>query len=329
MARIIAAAGSSHASTFLDPSEWETFRNRVRTAYERRYNEVPPERVEVEGETADTNRARYGRIREGLDFLKARIEELKPDTLILIGDDQNENYRDDNLPQFAIYTGDELISNDRQTNTQVRFHCDAALARHLMSSCVEDGFDLASSRRFPDEALISHAHTQVLADLDPQGRLPIVPVFVNAINVPAPSPKRCYAFGQALRHAIEAFPEDRRVMLYASGGWSHFTAGFPWPSYDGPATLGAIAEDFDHQLFRWMESGQMDQLSTLSTADLRDNGGVEMRQWIVLLGAVGNRPADRLVYEPFYRAVLAMAVGYWDLTKAGSESTPSLVGGRV
>jgi len=38
---------------------------------------------------------------------------------VLIGDDQNENYRDD-LPQFAIYTGGDLIANDRQTETQVR-----------------------------------------------------------------------------------------------------------------------------------------------------------------------------------------------------------------
>jgi hypothetical protein len=329
MGRIVAAAGSSHASTFLDPGEWETFRNRVRTAYERRYSEVPPERTEVAEETVDSNRARYARIRAGLDLVKARIEELKPDTLVLIGDDQNENYRDDNLPQFAVYTGDEVVSNDRQSNTQVRYRCDAALARHLMTACVEDGFDLASSRRFPDEALISHAHTQVLADLDPEGRLHVLPVFVNAINVPAPSPARCYAFGQALRRALESVPEDRRVMLYASGGWSHFTAGFPWPSYDGPATLGAIAEDFDHQLFRWMESGQTDQLNTLTTADLRDNGGVEMRQWIVLLGAVGNEKPDHLVYEPFYRAVLAMAVGYWDLSRAGSDAAPLLAGGRA
>jgi hypothetical protein len=324
MARVIAAAGSSHASTFLAPTEWESFRARVRGAYERRYQKLPPERPEVAKEVLASNLARYRRIRQSLDFLRARIAELRPDVLLLIGDDQNENYREDNLPQFAVYTGDDLIANDRQTGTQVRYRCDAPLARHLLMHCVDAGFDLASSRTFPEDALISHAHTQVLADLDGQGSLSVVPVFVNAINVPAPTPQRCYAFGQALLRAIESYPEDTRVVLYASGGWSHFTAGFPWRSYTGLATLGAIAEDFDHQLFGWIERGQGSRMAALTSADLRDNGGVEMRQWIVLLGAVGDRAADSLVYEPFYRAVLAMAVGYWDLEQP--EASEALAG---
>jgi len=186
-----------------------------------------------------------------------------------------------------------------------------------MVSCVEDGIDVASSRAFPDDMLLSHAHTQVLADLDPEGLVPVVPVFVNAINVPAPTPRRCYEFGQALRKAIESYPTNARVVLYASGGWSHFTAGFPWPSYDGPATIGAIAEDFDKQLFQWMERGEGSALADLTSTDLRDNGGVEMRQWIVLQGALGDAKPTSLVYEPFYRAVLAMAVARWDLEPAG------------
>ena len=60
-------------------------------------------------------------------------------------------------------------------------------------------------------------------------------------------------------------------------------------------------------------------LSGLISADLRDNGGVEMRQWIVLQGALGSHKPESLVYEPFYRAVLAMAVAYWDLQ--GSPAT--------
>src|SRR5690349_15087709 len=124
MARVVAAFGSSHASTFLDPTHWEEFRQRVRGSYERRYATVPPERPEVERETAEANRDRYGRVRHELDRVRDRLRAIQPDALILIGDDQNENYRDD-LPQFAIYTGNELIANDRQTETQVRHRCDA------------------------------------------------------------------------------------------------------------------------------------------------------------------------------------------------------------
>jgi len=36
MARVVAAFGSSHASAYLDPEHWETFRARVRGSYQRR-----------------------------------------------------------------------------------------------------------------------------------------------------------------------------------------------------------------------------------------------------------------------------------------------------
>ena len=54
MARVVAAFGSSHASTYLDPEHWETFRQRVRGSYERRYVTVPPERPEIERETVES-----------------------------------------------------------------------------------------------------------------------------------------------------------------------------------------------------------------------------------------------------------------------------------
>ena len=85
------------------------------------------------------------------------------------------------------------------------------------------------------------------------------------------------------------------------------------PTAGVPATLGAISEKFDQQLFQWMEKGRGAELAGLTSADLRDHGGVEMRQWIVLQGALGSHKPESLVYEPFYRAVLAMAVAYWDL----------------
>ena len=50
-----------------------------------------------------------------------------------------------------------------------------------------------------------------------------------------------------------------------------------------------------------------------SEKDLIQNGEIELRQWITLMGIVGSAKPEFLVYEPFYRGVLGMAVGYWDL----------------
>src|SRR5438105_2069791 len=114
MARIIAGLGSSHASTFLDPSEWETFRGRVRASYVNRYHDEPAEQAGINNETLASNQARYAHIAEGLGQLRSQFEALSPDVLIVIGDDQNENYTDANLPQFAIYTGASFVNRDRQ-----------------------------------------------------------------------------------------------------------------------------------------------------------------------------------------------------------------------
>ncbi len=292
MGRIVAGLASSHALALLEPDEWETRRGMTRANYQRRYSEVPPERPEIEGETLDSNRERHKRLHGALSHLRQRLAELRPDTLVLIGDDQDENFRPDNLPQFAIYTGDSVAVADREghgadadpANHPKPYPCDATLSRAILDGMVEEGFDLASSRKM--DRLRSHAHVQVLRYMDLQ--VPIVPIFVNAIHVPAPTPARCYAFGEALRRVIEAQPDSKRVAIYASGGLSHYTAGFPWPDYQGPATLGYIDVDFDKRAVDWMATGQGSQLRTLTSKDVLNSGNIEMRQWIVLMGAMGD-----------------------------------------
>src|SRR5207237_1364495 len=50
----------------------------------------------------------------------------------------------------------------------------------------------------------------------------MVPVMVNTYYPPnQPTPKRCYAFGKAVRKAIESWNTDKRVAVMASGGLSH------------------------------------------------------------------------------------------------------------
>src|SRR5581483_5280658 len=159
----------------------------------------------------------------------------------------------------------------------------------------------------------SHAHVQILRMLDPTAQIPIVPIFVNAIHVPAPTPARCYQFGAGLRRVIERQPDTKRVALFASGGLSHYTAGFPWPHYDGQATLGWIHVDFDRMAVGHMAEGRGSELRKLTSKDLLDSGNIEMRQWIVLMGALGDVPPTELVYEPFFRGIMGMAAGCWDL----------------
>jgi hypothetical protein len=310
MVKIAAGMASSHAYTFIDPQRWEERREVTRERYKRRYGEYPAIQPKIEGETLEGNLVRYRDIRGGLDRLKRSFEALRPDTLVLIADDQDENYREDNLPQLAIYTGERVVAVDGETARTIELRSDAALATRILNDAVDAGFDLASSNAFPDDRVRSHAHAQVLSFLDPQ--VPVVLIFLNAIHVPAPSPSRCYQFGQCLRGILEALPDDRRVVLYASGGMSHFTAGYPWAHYHGPFGLGSISEQFDRRATAAMLEGRAAELvQSLSSRDLLENGAIEFRQWITLLGALDGAAPDWLAYQPFYRAVMAMGVAYW------------------
>jgi aromatic ring-opening dioxygenase LigB subunit len=147
----------------------------------------------------------------------------------------------------------------------------------------------------------------------PAADVPIVPIYVNAIHPPGPTPARCYAFGQILGNIIRNSLPNKRVAIYASGGLSHFTAGYPWRVYRGPFGYGYISEDFDRQVLKWLETGESRRLAGLTSAQLLDHGEIELRSWIVLAGAIGSMPVRVLAYEPLYRGLMGMAVALWPL----------------
>jgi hypothetical protein len=48
----------------------------------------------------------------------------------------------------------------------------------------------------------------------------------GVLQFPAPSTRRCYKLGQALRRAIESYPEDLKVAIVAIGGLSWRAGSF-------------------------------------------------------------------------------------------------------
>ena len=52
-----------------------------------------------------------------------------------------------------------------------------------------------------------------------------MPLQVGVLQFPIPSARRCWKLGQALRRAIESYPEDIGVVIVATGGLSHQVHG--------------------------------------------------------------------------------------------------------
>lgn len=311
MGSIVAGFATSHAFTFMDPGEWDRFRERNRESFRRRRGTDAPIHPKIAEESIDDVRTRFKKIRAAHDALRTQIRESRPDVMIVIGDDQNEIFVNGTIPQVAVYSGKDFTLSPRFTSGQKKYRSHPDFAEALIERGMDEGFDVAIMVSFAGDVLESHAHAQVLDALLPAADTPVVPVYVNAIHHPAPGPQRCYEFGRVLRRVIEARPASERVAICASGGLSHFTAGYPWDHYNGPYYYGAISEEFDRQALAAIERGEGETLARLSSDDLLAHGDIELRTWIVLLGAMGGSRPKFAIYEPFYRAIMGMAVASW------------------
>src|SRR5499433_3681217 len=188
--------------------------------------------------------ARQNVARAAAARLRRAVVAAKLDAVIVMGDDQNESYLENCRPAFAVYFGETIRNNATQHKTYSHlpewyiknrqgffeastprdYPVHSGLAVHLIESLMDIGFDLASSKSLRECEGEGHAlayvHRHVVAADNP---VPVVPVFLNTYYAPnQPRPARCYAFGQAVRRAVEAFAGDLRVGVLASGGLSHF-----------------------------------------------------------------------------------------------------------
>jgi len=323
MSTLTAGMASSHAATVVEPTKWDKGRAANRENYQRRYGTEPALHPKALQETLDVRESRYKWIRDGLDFLRAKLQETRPDAVILVGDDQDENFSEENWPQLSLYVGAEFYSTLREGGKRERgpkYQAHAELAKDLLQGLVERDFDISYSKSFPDSELKSHAHCQILDRILPEANIPVIPMFVNATHPPIVSPRRCFSVGQALREIIDNRPGNERVVIFASGGISHFPAGFPWRHYKGSFTWGSISEEFDRQIMEQMARGEGSMLAQLTSEDLINNGNDEMRSWIIALGAIGGARPELLNYQALYSAGTAMGVAYWNLAGDGPKN---------
>ena len=308
---IVGAFATSHAYTFQEPETWDARRVRSKANVSKKTGRPAEDTAEARAETLEDNRRRYAPIRDAHGKIRERLAGANADAVLLIGDDQAENFTADNMPQLLIYTGDDYLADDWDRKHSARVANEPEIARKLVAGALEEGFDVSWSSRFKDDRLLSHAHTEPILYLVRDSGIPVIPLFVNAVHPPAPSAARCYAFGQALARVINKM--NKRIVLCASGGLSHFSPSHPWAHHVGSRYVGDISVEFDRRIIDWMRAGQGDKLAGFTAAELIENGEAELRQWIVMLGAIGAATPEFLVYAPLYRSIMGMGVGWWAL----------------
>jgi 3-O-methylgallate 3,4-dioxygenase len=180
-----------------------------------------------------------------------------------------------------------------EVDRDAHYPCHVPLAAHLIEGLGELDFDITTMGGLTDGAYEGHAfsfiHRTYLGGVD----LPVVPVFMNTFYPPnPPRPKRCLAFGRALRELIDSYPGDLRVGIIASGGLSHFQA----------------EEDLDRPIIDAISRKDLDFIGALNVRRLQA-GSSEIRNWIVVAAAADDFDLDWVSYTPAYRTPALTGTG--------------------
>jgi Catalytic LigB subunit of aromatic ring-opening dioxygenase len=248
--------------------------------------------------TPEVFQKRYDANQTGIARLAEALQRVAPDVLVILGDDQQEAFHDDNMPAFCVYWGEQVPYVPRHGRGTAAFTTWAypkearqypghsVLALHIIDSMMEQGFDVAHSKYLQEGQSITHAATFVFARIMQGKNIPVVPIMQNTYYPPnQPRPRRSYEFGTALRNAIETWKSQARVAIVGSGGLSHFV----------------VDEELDRQVLKALQEKDIDTIASLPLPRLQ-SGSSEIRNWITTAGAVQHLEMEVVDYVPCYRS---------------------------
>jgi gallate dioxygenase len=234
----------------------------------------------------------WGPIFEAYLPVRRWLAEKKPDVLVLTYNDHVTSFFFDHYSAFALGIGEAYAVADEGGGARalppVRSH--AALAQHIGFSLVADEFDMSFFQDRPlDHGVLSPL--SMLMPHDPDWPVPVIPLQIGVLQFPVPSALRCYKLGQALRRAIESYPEDLKVVIVATGGLSHQVHG---------ERCGFNNTPWDMQFLELIEKDptRLTEITQAEYARLGGMEGAEVIMWLVMRGAMSA--TVRKVHQTYY-----------------------------
>ena len=228
---------------------------------------------------------------------RAHLERAKPDVMIIFANDHLLNWPINNTPEYTIGTADQHSGPAdwyqpwlaREKKYQVPGH--GVLARFLVNETARAGFQFAHLRA---DMQFDDGISTPLLYLNPDLRIPTIPITMNCTVPPIPSPVRAYDVGLELCAMLKRWPGPERIALVGSGGLSHEPGG---PRYFH------IDEEFDRWFLQRLAAGDHGTLlreCTLERMEQAGSGGTaELIAWFVVLAATRG-PAAVLDYCAAY-----------------------------
>ena len=235
------------------------------------------------GAASDYNKTKDGYWAPLFDALpEARkwISDLKPDVMILVYNDHASAFSLEMIPTYAIGTADVFKPADEGYGPRdvpdVHGHSD--LAWHIAESCILEEFDLTIANKMD----VDHGCTvplTVFFDKPKQWPVKVIPLCVNVIQFPPPTANRCFNLGQAIKRAVESFPEDINVVVAGTGGMSHQLQG---------ERAGIVNTEFDINYLDNLSADNDINRKKTHLEYIREAGseGIELIMWQIMRGAL-------------------------------------------
>ena len=259
-----------------------------------------------------SHKAHRARVFKAFRRIREEIDAFNPDFILIWGDDQYENFKEDIIPPFCVLAYDNIeFTPFKRTRGRpniwgepedkvFKFDGHQEAGRYLARGLLDEGVDMAYAYRPLHEEGLGHAFSNTLLFLDNDREgfdYPVLPVAVNCYgsNVirmrggateysdvpdpPSPSPRRCFEVGQATARVIKNSPW--RVVLMASSSWSH---AFLTPKNH----LLYPDLEADRALLEHLKSGEFEKWKEYPLSKIEESGQHEVLNWFCLVGAMSE-----------------------------------------
>ena len=259
------------------------------------------------------------RLIAGFQACRCALDAFAPDFLIVVGDDQYENFKEDIIPPFCVLGLDasfevqpwregvgamapNVWAEPPDHRMPIRGHREGAKA--IATGLIERGIDVPYAYKTLHYDGLAHAFTNTLMylDYDRTGMdYPVVPFLVNCYGSAVIAAKG--GFAHLTQDIVqEGAPDPRapqpwrcmvvgaalartieaspwRVALIGSSSWSH--------AFLASKTGYLFPDrDADRVLYEALKRGDYDTWRDRSLADMEASGQHEMLNWYVLVGAM-------------------------------------------
>jgi hypothetical protein len=289
----------------------------------------------MRAEWADDHGARAAAVHRkalvaGFERVRAALDAFRPDVVVIWGDDQYENFREDVIPPFAVLAFDDLDlypwshaeassmmkgktnawGEDASKHYRLRGRPD--IARHLATGLLERDIDVAYAYKPLHHGSVAHAFTNTILYLDYHRKGYDHPTICFPLNCYGRRVVSCRGFLTRMDAAVEFDPPSPspkrfmqvgaatarvlkespwRVALIASSSWSHaFLCDATWRLR--PDTPA------DRRLHEALRASDYDAWRATPLEAVEYAGQQELLNWFALVGAMEELGA-RLEWSEF------------------------------